>query len=89
EVLPYIAEAVKGKITILVDGGIRTGADVLKMLALGADAVLVGRPVTIGGVGAGAEGVAMVLNKMAAELRAAMVLTGTASVAKVPEDILW
>lgn len=89
EVLPYIAEAVRGKITILVDGGIRSGADVLKMLALGADAVLVGRPVTIGGVGAGAEGVAMVLNKMAAELRAAMVLTGTANVAEVPEDILW
>jgi isopentenyl diphosphate isomerase/L-lactate dehydrogenase-like FMN-dependent dehydrogenase len=89
EVLPYIAEAVKGRITILVDGGIRSGADVLKMLALGADAVLVGRPVTIGGVGGGAEGVAMVLNKLAAELRAAMVLTGTANVAAVPEDILW
>ncbi len=89
EVLPYIAEAVKGKITILVDGGIRTGSDVLKMLALGADAVLVGRPVTIGGVGAGAEGVAMVMNKLAAELRAAMVLTGTADVSAVPEDILW
>jgi len=89
EVLPYIAEAVKGKITILVDGGVRTGADVLKMLALGADAVLVGRPITIAGVGAGAEGVAMVLTKLAAELRAAMVLTGTADVAAVPEDILW
>lgn len=89
EVLPYIAEAVKGDITILVDGGVRSGADVLKMLALGADAVLVGRPVIIGAVGGGAEGVAMVLNKMAAELRAAMVLTGTADVAAADEDVLW
>ena len=89
EVLPYIAEAVKGDITILVDGGVRSGADVLKMLALGADAVLVGRPVIIGAVGGAAEGVAMVLAKMAAELRAAMVLTGTADVAAAGEDILW
>lgn len=89
EVLPYIAEAVKGKITILVDGGVRSGTDVLKMLALGADAVLVGRPVIIGAVGGGTEGVAMVLNKMAAELRAAMVLTGTADVAEAAEEILW
>lgn len=89
EVLPYIAEAVKGKMTILVDGGIRSGADILKVLALGADAVLVGRPVTIGAVGGGAEGVTMVLSKLAAELRAAMVLTGTADVAAVSDDILW
>jgi 4-hydroxymandelate oxidase len=43
EVLPEIASKVKGKVTVLADGGIRTGYDVLKMLALGADAVLVGR----------------------------------------------
>lgn len=89
EVLPYIAEAVKGKITILVDGGIRSGGDVLKMLALGADAVLIGRPAAIGAVGGGADGVALVFNKLAGELRAAMVLTGTADVAGVSEDALW
>jgi isopentenyl diphosphate isomerase/L-lactate dehydrogenase-like FMN-dependent dehydrogenase len=89
EVLPYIAEAVKGKITILVDGGIRNGADVLKMLALGADAVLVGRPVAIGAVGGGAEGVEMVINKLFAELRAAMLLTGTSGVDCVSADVLW
>ena len=44
EVLPAIADAVGGKMTILVDGGIRTGMDVFKALALGADAVLIGRP---------------------------------------------
>lgn len=89
EVLPYIAEAVKGKMTILVDGGIRNGADVLKMLVLGADAVLLGRALTIGAVGGGREGVQMVLAKIADELRTAMILTGTASVQEVSEDILW
>ncbi|MDR3560167.1 MAG: alpha-hydroxy-acid oxidizing protein [Negativicutes bacterium] len=89
EVLPHIAEAVKGQITILVDGGVRSGADVLKMLALGADAVLLGRPLAIGTVGGGCEGAQMVLSRLAAELRAAMVLTGTANVAEVSEDIIW
>lgn len=89
EVLPEIAAAVKGNITLLADGGVRTGADVLKMLALGADAVLVGRPLALGAVADGAAGVAAILNKMAGELRAAMVLTGTADVASVSEDVLW
>ncbi len=47
EVLPDIAKSVKGKITILVDGGVRTGVDVVKMLGLGADAVLMGRPLLL------------------------------------------
>lgn len=89
EVLPYIAEAVKGKMTILVDGGIRSGADVLKMLALGADAVLIGRPIAVGAVGQGANGVKEVFEKFAAELRSAMILTATADVNNVSADILW
>ncbi|MEN6568110.1 MAG: alpha-hydroxy-acid oxidizing protein [Veillonellales bacterium] len=88
EVLPHIAKAVKGKLTILADGGIRSGADVLKMLALGADAVLVGRPLAIGAVGGGKEGVMLTVQKLAGELRAAMVLTGTADAAAVSQDIL-
>jgi len=89
EVLPSISKAVSGQLTILVDGGIRSGADILKMLALGADGVLVGRPLAIGAVGGGAEGVALVINKLAAELRAAMVLTGVSDIANVPPSILW
>ncbi|QDR81908.1 alpha-hydroxy-acid oxidizing protein [Sporomusa termitida] len=89
EVLPYVAEAVKGKMTVLVDGGIRSGTDVLKMLALGADAVLLGRPLAIAAVGGGADGVAFVLNKYKAELSAAMILTGTAGLSDVPVEILW
>lgn len=89
EVLPYIAEAVKGKMTVLVDGGIRSGADVLKMLALGADAVLLGRPLAIGAVGGQIDGVELIINKIKTELSAAMTLTGTAQVSHVPVEILW
>ena len=88
EVLPGIVARVRGKITILVDGGVRSGADVLKLLALGADAVLVGRPLVIGAFGNGREGVALLLNKMKTELLQAMLLTGTADVKKVSRDIL-
>jgi 4-hydroxymandelate oxidase len=88
EALPGIADVVKGKMAILVDGGIRSGVDVLKMLALGADAVLIGRPIAIGAVGGQAEGVALILGKIAGELRAAMVLTGTGDVAGVRRDVV-
>lgn len=88
EVLPSIAAKVKGRTMILADGGVRTGADVLKLLALGADAVLVGRPLAVGAFGGGAEGVAAILKKMQAELTSAMLLTGTASVTEVSSDIL-
>jgi tRNA-dihydrouridine synthase len=89
ETLPFIADTVSGQMTILVDGGIRSGADVLKMLALGADAVLLGRPLAISAVGGGAEGVAMMLNKIAGELQAAMVLTGSPDVAEISAEVLW
>ena len=89
EVLPHISEAVNGRIVILVDGGIRSGVDILKMLALGADAVMIGRPLSMAAVGGGAEGVAFMINKWSAELRAAMIMTGTADVSDVSVDILW
>jgi 4-hydroxymandelate oxidase len=88
EVLPSIAAKVKGRAVVLADGGVRTGADVLKLLALGADAVLVGRPLAVGAFGGGADGVATLLQKMQAELVSAMLLTGTASVTEVSPDIL-
>ncbi len=88
EVLPEIAAAVRGRAVILADGGVRTGADVLKLLALGAQAVLVGRPLIVGAVGGGAEGVQFLLDAMRAELTAAMILTGTADVSHVDPAIL-
>lgn len=89
EVLPDIADIVNGEIVLLADGGVRSGSDVLKMLALGADAVLVGRPLAIAAVGGGAEAVADLLNRYTDELRAAMILTGTAAVDEVDESVLY
>jgi len=88
EVLPEIAARVKGKALIFADGGVRSGSDVLKLLALGADGVLVGRPLIIAAFGGGREGVAMYLNQLKNELLQAMLLTGTADVKNVPSSII-
>jgi 4-hydroxymandelate oxidase len=88
EVLPEIAEAVKGRVTILADGGVRTGGDVLKLLALGADAVMIGRPISVAAIGGLQEGVEKYLQQIKSELQSAMVLTGTASVTQVSREIL-
>jgi 4-hydroxymandelate oxidase len=88
EALPAIVRAVRGRTVILADGGVRCGADVLKYLALGADAVLIGRPLVVGAFGGGAEGVTFLLKKLQSELTAAMLLTGTASVREVSPSIL-
>ena len=88
-VLPAIADAVRGKITILADGAVRDGVDVLKMLALGADAVLVGRPLCIAAIGGGVEGVTKYWQQMQGQLVQAMLLTGCASLADVREHIIY
>lgn len=74
--LPGIVAAVQGRAPVLVDGGVRRGTDVFKALALGASAVLVGRPVLHGLANAGATGVAQVLRLICDELEMAMVLCG-------------
>ncbi len=76
DVLPEIAKAVKGKIKILADGGIRTGVDVEKMIALGADAVLIGRPFVTASFGGATDGVETYIKKIKSELEGAMILTG-------------
>ncbi|MFO7952580.1 MAG: alpha-hydroxy-acid oxidizing protein [Bacillota bacterium] len=76
EVLPEIASAVQGAIRILLDGGVRSGEDVLKAIALGAEAVLVGRPVAIAAVGGKDHGVNLLFQQFQAELNRAMLLTG-------------
>jgi len=88
EVLPEISELVRGRMTVFADGGVRSGADVLKLLALGADAVLVGRPLITGAFGAGREGVSFVLEKYRQELVQAMLLTGVPDVKRVSTKIL-
>lgn len=88
EVLPAIAKRVSECMTVLADGGVRTGEDVLKYLALGANAVLVGRPLLIAAAGGGAEAVGKTLVEMAKELRLAMVLTGCQSLNEIGSHIL-
>ncbi|GMB01417.1 alpha-hydroxy-acid oxidizing protein [Pelosinus sp. IPA-1] len=89
DVLPEIAKAVKGRITILADGGVRSGADVLKLLALGADGVLIGRPLIVGAYGGGTEGVKTIVEKYTSELKAAMILTGCKSIKDIGPEVLW
>jgi len=76
EVLPEIVSAVKGSIRLLIDGGFRSGEDILKALALGAEAVLIGRPVAIAAVGGEKEGVSLLIQQFHAELTRSMLLTG-------------
>jgi 4-hydroxymandelate oxidase len=87
-VLPRVADAVAGAVPVLVDGGIRRGTDVLKAMALGASAVLVGRPVVWGLANAGAAGVAHVLRLLRDELEIAMALTGCATLADASPALL-
>ncbi len=89
QVLPRIADALEGRMPLLFDGGIRRGTDVLKALALGASAVLIGRPYIYGLATAGAVGVAHVLNILRAELEVAMALTGCATLAKIDRKVIW
>lgn len=86
--LPRIGEAVQGDLEILVDGGIRRGTDVLKAMALGARAVLIGRPYVFGLSCAGAHGVAHVLRLLRDELEMAMALCGCRDLSALPSDLL-
>lgn len=88
EVLPEISDKLKGKIKIIADGGVRSGVDVLKLLALGADAVLIGRPVVIAIWGGGREGLKIYFENIKNELKQAMLLTGVENVRNVSKSIL-
>lgn len=86
EVLPEIADVVKGKLTILVDGGIRSGVDVFRALALGADGVLIGRPVLNSIYGAGAEGFRVYMDKIIDELQSTMIMCGCPDLKHITKD---
>lgn len=89
EVLPAIVDAVGDKMTVLVDGGIRSGMDVFKALALGADAVLIGRPFVSMVYGAGAEGVEVFVKKLQAELADTMAMCGAHSLSQIRRDMIY
>src|SRR3989442_1332370 len=88
DALPDVVAAVRGRIEIYLDGGIRRGTDVLKALALGANAVLVGRPVLWGLALGGAEGVQAVLGQLRTELDTAMALVGRATVKDIDASLV-
>ena len=89
EALPRVVEKVGGKMPVLVDGGIRRGTDILKALAHGANAVLIGRPYVYGLAVDGARGVTRTVNILRRELESAMALCGRTSIASIDSSVLW
>lgn len=89
EVLPSIVKAVGKEMKILVDGGIRTGIDVFKALAMGADAVLAARPFVTAVYGGEQEGVAALIEKYGAELIDTMKMCGAFSLEEINQDMIW
>ena len=87
--LPAVAEAVQGRIPILLDGGVRRGTDIVKALALGARAVLIGRPYLWGLAVDGAAGVQRVIDILRDELEAAMAMCGAASLDRINRQLVW
>lgn len=88
EVLPAIADKVKGKVVIFADGTVRYGDDVLKYLALGADCVLAGRHLARAVFGGGRPGVTLFVNRMKDEMQAAMVMTGVGKVSDINRRLI-
>lgn len=89
EVLPAIVEAVGKDMAILVDGGIRSGVDVFKALALGADGVMIARPFVTAVYGGGADGVAAYIKKLSDELSDTMAMCGAHTIGEISRDMIW
>jgi 4-hydroxymandelate oxidase len=89
DALPAIAERVAGRIPIILDGGVRRGTDVLKAMALGASAVMIGRPYVYALAVGGAEGVAHCVNLLRRDFELAMALTGRARISELDRTVIW
>jgi 4-hydroxymandelate oxidase len=89
EALPAVVEAVAGRVPVLLDGGVRRGTDVVKALARGARAVLIGRPYLWALASMGESGVTRALQLLTMELHAAMALCGTPRIADIGRDLIW
>ena len=89
DALPVVAERVGGRAAIILDGGIRRGTDVLKSLALGATAVMIGRPYVFALATAGAAGVARCVNLLRDEFERAMALTGRRTIREIDRSLIW
>lgn len=89
EVLSGIADAVGGRMKVFVDGGIRSGVDIFKALAMGADGVLIARPFVTAVYGGGAEGVQCYVEKLGAELADTMAMCGASTLSGISKDMIW
>jgi 4-hydroxymandelate oxidase len=89
DALPEVVAAVSGRVPVLLDGGIRRGTDIVKAIALGAAAVMIGRPYLYGLSLGGAEGVEHVVRILRTELESTLMLLGRLSVANLDRTILW
>jgi isopentenyl diphosphate isomerase/L-lactate dehydrogenase-like FMN-dependent dehydrogenase len=89
DALPAIAERVAGRAPIILDGGVRRGTDVLKAIALGASAVMIGRPYLYALATGGAEGVAHCVNLLRRDFEMAMALTGRARIGEIDKSVIW
>lgn len=87
--LPGVVEAVNGRVPVIMDSGIRRGTDVFKAIALGADAVALGRPVLYGLALGGSQGVKSVYDRIGAELQRAMLIAGVANVGEITSEFLY
>ena len=88
ECLPEVAEAINGEFPVLIDGGIRRGTDIFKALALGANAVCIGRPYCWGFGAMGQQGVELALGILKAELIRDMQLAGATSISKITKEYI-
>ena len=88
EVLPEIVEAVRGQTTIIVDGGIRHGSDMVKALAIGADAVLICRPFAVAWFGGGTEGIKTFIERLRSEFTEAMYMVGARKISDLCPDMV-
>ena len=88
DALPDIVERARGRVPVLIDGGVRRGTDIVKAVALGATAVLIGRPYCYGLSVGGSEGVRRVVEILRAELEAAMMLTGVSRLSEIERTLL-
>ncbi|MDA1324063.1 MAG: alpha-hydroxy acid oxidase [Proteobacteria bacterium] len=88
-VLPGIVKAVAGRMTIIVDSGVRRGSDIVKCLALGADAVLAGRATLYGTAAGGEAGATKAINILKDEMKRTMAYVGTQRTADISQDVLW
>ena len=88
EVLPEIVSAVGGRMKIIVDGGVRSGTDIFKAIALGADSVIIARPFVTAVFGGGEEGVKVYIEKLKSELEDTMSMTGALKISDISRDMI-